>query len=95
MEDYKFFSIIFMNDKFVTAVSCFGSPICNQATRIKVNIGGDQTNNLQFNIQLLYLCTNHDYTKWAEIKIFITVLPPLQQVGQTWKGEGGGSYNRI
>ncbi len=26
-----------MNNKLVTAVLCFGSHICNQATRIKVN----------------------------------------------------------
>jgi hypothetical protein len=39
MEGYKFvFSSFFMNDKNVIAVLCFGSHICNQAARIRVNI---------------------------------------------------------
>jgi hypothetical protein len=28
-----------MNEKLIIAVLCFGSHICNQATRIRVNIG--------------------------------------------------------
>jgi hypothetical protein len=38
MDDYKFFSISFMNDKLVIAVLCFGSYICNQAARIRVKM---------------------------------------------------------
>ncbi len=37
MEDYYFFSIFLANNKLVTAVLCFGSHICNQAARIRVN----------------------------------------------------------
>jgi hypothetical protein len=37
MEDYNFFSILFMKNKLVTAVLWFGRHICNQAARIRVN----------------------------------------------------------
>jgi hypothetical protein len=37
MEDYIFFPIFFMNNKLITAVLYFGSHICNQAARIRVN----------------------------------------------------------
>jgi hypothetical protein len=36
MEDYTFFSILFINNKLVTAVFMFGIHICNQAARIRV-----------------------------------------------------------
>jgi hypothetical protein len=36
MEDKKNFDF-FMNDKLVTAVLCFGTHICNQAARTRVN----------------------------------------------------------
>jgi hypothetical protein len=36
MEDYNIF-LFFMNDKLIIAVLCFGSHICNQAARIRVN----------------------------------------------------------
>jgi hypothetical protein len=42
MEDYSFLNF-FMNDKLVIEVLFFGSHICNQAARIRVNIGSTKT----------------------------------------------------
>ncbi len=56
MEDYKLFWIFFLNNKLVTAVLCFGSHICNQAVRIRVN--------MKFNI--LFVPQGTKYSKFSD-----------------------------
>jgi hypothetical protein len=76
MEDYKFFSNFLMNNELVTSVLCFGSHICNQAARIRVNTL-ERSRELRYNISTVGLQSEEFFKCQKYEKIPISPLRSL------------------